>query len=60
MEGTWRRAFSTAAWMVGLKTKTKIFYYREPFSRFYRDSGINENENGYRKYKNENGIFIQN
>ena len=45
---------------VGLKTKTKIFDYREPFSRFYRDSGVNENENSYRKYKNKNGIFIRN
>jgi len=45
---------------LGLKTKTKNFDYRELFSRFYRDSGVNENENGYRKYKNENGIFIWN
>jgi len=44
---------------LGLKTKTKIFDYREPFSRFYRDSGVNENENGYRKYGNENGNFIR-
>ena len=45
---------------LGLKTKTKIFDYREPFSRFYRDYGVNENENGYRKYGNENDIFIRN
>ena len=45
---------------LGLKTKMKIFYYRESFSKFYRDSGINENENGYRKYENESGIFIRN
>lgn len=45
---------------LGLKTKTKIFDYREPFSRFYRDSGVNENENSYRKYRNKNGIFIRN
>jgi len=44
---------------LGLKTKTKIFDYWEPFSRFYRDSGVNENENGYRKYGNENGNFIR-
>ena len=45
---------------VGLKTKMKIFDYRELFSRFYRDSGVNKNENGYRKYRNKNGIFIWN
>jgi len=45
---------------LGLKTKTKIFDYRESFSRFYRDSGVNENENSYRKYRNKNGIFIRN
>ena len=43
---------------LGLKTKTKFFDYREPFSRFYRDSGVNENKNEYRKYGNENDIFI--
>ena len=46
-------------------TKMKNFYYRESFSRFYRNSGVNENENGYRKYgyrkyENESGIFIRN
>jgi len=46
--------------LVGLKTKTKIFGYRKPFSRFYRDFGVKENENGYRKYGNENDIFIRN
>ena len=46
--------------LLGLKTKTKFFDYREPFSRFYRDYGVNENENGYRKYRNKNGIFIRN
>ena len=45
---------------LGLKTKTKIFDYQELFSRFYLDSGVNENENGYQKYRNENGIFIRN
>ena len=53
------RCIHTLMWL-GLKTKTKIFDYRESFSRFYRDSSVNENENGYRKYENKNGIFIRN
>ena len=46
--------------LLGLKTKTKISDYREPFSRFYQDFGVNENENSYRKYGNEYSIFIRN
>ena len=42
---------------LGMKTKMKIFGYRESFLRFYR---VNENENGYRKYGNGNSIFIRN
>jgi len=39
--------------------KTKIFGYRESFSRLYRDSGVNENENDYKKYENKSSIFIR-
>ena len=35
-----------------MKMKAKIFRYRESFSKFYRDFGVNKNENGYRKYRN--------
>ena len=45
---------------LGMKMKAKIFRYRESFSKFYRDFGVNKNENGYRKYGNENDIFIRN
>ena len=55
-----RHRQSRASSLLGLKTKTKFFDYQEPFSRFYRDFGVNENGNGYRKYRNENDIFIQN
>jgi hypothetical protein len=30
-----------------------IFGYRELFSKFYRNLGLNGNGNGYRKYGNE-------
>jgi hypothetical protein len=43
-----------------VENENENFRLPEPFSRFYRDSGVNENENDYRKYGNENDIFIQN
>jgi Ca2+-binding EF-hand superfamily protein len=32
--------------------ETVIFGYRESFSKFYRNLGLNENENFYKKYGN--------
>jgi hypothetical protein len=42
---TWRQ--------IGAKTKTVIFGYRESFLKFYRN--LEQNENGYSKYRNEIG-----
>jgi hypothetical protein len=38
---------------LGVKTKTLIFGYRESFSKFCRNSGLNGNKNYCRKYGNE-------
>jgi Ca2+-binding EF-hand superfamily protein len=35
-----------------MKMETVIFGYRESFSKFYRNLGLNENENFYKKYGN--------
>ena len=43
-----------------MKTETVIFGYRESFSKFYRNLGLNGNENGYRKYGNEIGRKTRN
>ena len=43
-----------------VENKNENFRLPEPFSKFYWDSGVNENKNGYRKYRNENDIFIRN
>jgi hypothetical protein len=37
-----------------VKTEMVIFGYRESFSKFYQNLGLNRNENGYRKYGNGN------
>ena len=39
-------------WCLGMKTETVIFEYRESFSKFYRNLGLNGNGNGYRKSGN--------
>jgi hypothetical protein len=43
-----------------MKTETVIFGYRKSFSKFYRNLGLNGNENGYRKYGNRIGIKTRN
>jgi hypothetical protein len=45
----WKTA---AASYLGVKTETVNFGYRESFSKFYRNLGLNGNGNGYRKYGN--------
>jgi hypothetical protein len=47
-------------YLLGVKTETIIFGYRESFSKFYRNLGLNGNENGYRKYGNEIGRKTRN
>jgi hypothetical protein len=41
---------------LGMKTETVIFGYRESFSKFYRNLGLNGNGNGYRK--SGNGLVL--
>jgi hypothetical protein len=45
---------------LGMKTKTVIFGYRKSFLKFYRNLGLNGNENGYRKYGNRIGRKTRN
>jgi hypothetical protein len=43
-----------------MKTEMVIFGYRKSFSKFYRNLGLNGNENGYRKYGNGIGRKTRN
>jgi hypothetical protein len=45
---------------IGMKTETVFFGYRESFSKFYRNLGLNGNGNGYRKYGNGIGRKTRN
>ena len=43
-----------------VENESENFRLPGPVFEILSDSGVNENENGYRKYGNENDIFIRN